>query len=260
MKRRRKITVGVAQMRETNDLGRNLREIGRFGETAARAGVDVLVFPECALTGYGPAYHESSSAFDVDAVAAAIEETRALARKERMALVLGAHLPLEGGWSNSALLIGPDGRIAARYDKAHLYGLDAEFYRAGRAPPPVAAVLGAAVGIEICFDLRFPEMSRRLALDGAQVIAIPSHIHGRKDMWKRPVIEAHVRSRAAENGRYVVFANAAGPYQNAPSMIADPRGEVPALARRGARELLLARLDLDRVQDDLVRCRRQDLF
>ncbi len=79
---------------------------------ARRAGVALLVFPECALTGYAPAFHKSSAGFDPDAVEAAVEEVRALARKSRLALVLGTHLPLDGGWSNSALLIGPDGRIA----------------------------------------------------------------------------------------------------------------------------------------------------
>jgi NAD+ synthase (glutamine-hydrolysing) len=258
--RRGTLAIGVAQMPETADLGRNLREIARFVESARRAGVALLVFPECALTGYAPALHKSSAGFDPDAVEAAVEEVRGLARKSRLALVLGTHLPLDRGWSNSALLIGPDGRIATRYDKAHLYGRDVEFYLAGRAAPAVKAVRGATVGMQICFDLRFPEVSRWLALRRAELIIVIAYLHGKKQMWKRPVIEAHVRSRAAENGRFVLFANAAGPQQNAPSMIADPRGGITAQARRKVRELLLARLDLGRVQDDMLRSRRTDLY
>jgi NAD+ synthase (glutamine-hydrolysing) len=254
------LTVGVAQMPETADLGRNLREIAKFVESARRAGVALLVFPECALTGYAPAFHKSSAGFDPDATEAAIEEVRGLARKARLALVLGTHLPLDRGWSNSTLLIGPDGRIASRYDKAHLYGMEAEFYLAGRAPPAVKAIRGAAVGAQICFDIRFPEVSRWLALRRAEVLVVPSYIHGKKQMWKRPVIEGHIRSRAAENGRFVIFANAAGPQQNVPSMIADPRGWITAEARKNVRELLLARLDLSKVNDDMLRSCRTDLF
>ena len=122
------------------------------------------------------------------------------------------------------------------------------------------AVCGASVGMQICFDLRFPEVSRWLALRRAELLVVISYIHGKKEMWKRPVVEGHVRSRAAENGRFVILANAAGPQQNVPSLIADPRGWIVAQAKRSVRELLVARLDLGRVQDDMLRSRRTDLF
>ena len=73
--------------------------------------------------------------FDPDAVEAAVQEVRDLARVAKVGIVLGAHLPFAGGWSNSALLIGPSGRVLGRYDKAHLYARDPEFYRAGRERP-----------------------------------------------------------------------------------------------------------------------------
>ena len=116
------------------------------------------------------------------------------------------------------------------------------------------------MGLQACFDIRFPEPFRALALAGAQMIVVPSHVHGKSDMWKNPVFEAHVRSRAAENGRFVVFVNAAGPEQNVPSMIADPRGELVAKCHKAARHLLVARLAVHRVSDDFLRCRRTDLY
>jgi len=256
----RTLILGIAQMRESKHLGRNLREIAQFAETAATADVNLLCFPECALTGYGPAYHESSSGFDPDAVEAGMAEVRGIARALHMTIVIGTHLSLAGGWTNSALVVRSDGRIVSRYDKAHLYGLDVEFYRAGRERPAVVAVKGVRVGLQICFDIRFPEPFRLLSTEGAQVIFVPSHIHGPTEMWKGPVITSHVSSRAAENQRFVVFANAAGRHQNVPSMIADPRGEMIVRGRRGAQQLLVAELDLHQVSDDFLQSRRTDLL
>ena len=253
-------TVGVAQMRETSHLGRNLFEISQFAEAAVGAEVDVLCFPECALTGYGPAHHESSADFDPDAVDAGVAEVRDLMRQLRMTAVMGTHLALNGGWTNSALLIRSDGRIVSRYDKAHLYGRDVEFYRAGREHPAAVTVKGVRLATQICFDIRFPEPFRSLSLEGAQVIFVPSHIHGRRDMWKGPVITSHVSSRAAENGRFLVFANAAGQTQNVPSMIADPRGQILWRCRKGPQQLLVAELDLRNVNDVFLAARRSDIY
>lgn len=256
----KKFRIGVAQAGQSGDLGRNLREIARFVDHAATRKLDALLFPECALTGYGPAFHPSPPRFDPDAIDAAVMELREYARANRLAIIVGAHLPRESGWTNSLLCIRGDGRMLARYDKAHLYGCDGEYYRPGDIPGAVATVGGAKIGLQVCFDIRFPEPFRRLALRGARVIVVSSYIHGRGDMWKRPVIEAHVRSRAAENGRFVIFANAAGPYQNVPTMIADPRGEIVVEARRGTAEMLTADLDLSAVNNDFLSIRRTDLY
>ena len=254
------IILGIAQMRESSHLGRNLWEIAQFAEAAAAEGADILCFPECALTGYGPAHHESPADFDPDAVEAGLAEVRVLARRLGMTIAIGAHMPLDGGWTNSVLLIRSDGRIVTRYDKAHLYGLDAEFYRAGRERAEAATVKGVRIGLQICFDIRFPEPFRRLAIEGAQIILVPSHIHGKSEMWKGPVIASHVSSRAAEDGRFVAFVNSAGSAQNAPSTIANPRGEIVLRGRRGAQQILLAELDLRQVNEDFLSVRRTDLF
>ena len=259
--RKKRVAFAVAQMRESGRIAENLRQIEKFAAEARAVKADILCFPECALTGYGPVYHKSPLDVDAGEVESALAGVRRMAREMRMAIVLGAPLPLEGGWSNSALLLRPDGRIAARYDKAHLYGRDAEFYRAGRATAQAARTKRVCVGMQICFDLRFPEPFRQLSLAGAQVIVVPSHIHAKKDMWKGPVMASHVSSRAAENGRFVVFINAAGvSAQNVPSMIANPRGEIIARCRKGVGQLLVAKLDLRAVNDDFLSCRRTDMY
>lgn len=254
------LKLALAQMAESADLGRNLRRMERMAAEAARSGAAMVVFPECALTGYGPACHRSAGDFDAEAVLAAVAELRALARETGLTISAGAHLPSPQGWTNSVLLIHPAARAHARYDKVHLFGRDSEFYQPGRERPEVAKTPFARIGLQNCFDLRFPELFRALALKGAQIILVPSHIHGREDMWKAPVIEGHISSRAAENGRFVVFVNAAGAVQNAPSMAADPRGCIVGVCAPKREQLLLVDLDLSMVNDAFLRCRRPELY
>jgi len=260
MAAKKKMLLALAQARQTEDIGENLRTIGRFIARAQHARADLVCFPETALTGYGPALHESSAGWDCDAVEAAVAEVRELARDARVAVVLGTHLPLDGGWTNSALLIRRDGRVVGRYDKAHLYKRDAEYYRAGRERPRPLPLHGNRIGLQICFDIRFPEPFRALALAGAKLILVPSYIHGAHGMWKNPVVSAHVASRAGENGRFVVLVNAAGRTQNLPSLVANPRGEIVAKCRRGAERFLTMELDMTAPNDDVLMCRRSDLY
>jgi len=254
------VKLAVAQMPGSNSIARNLVEIEKFAVEAREQKADILCFPECALTGYSPSYHKSPLALNADDVASGVAEVRRIARKLRLAMILGTQMPLDSGFTNSTLLIRPDGRVPGQYDKIHLYGRDVEYYRAGCKRPTLARTRGISVGMLICFDIRFPELFRSLALGGGQIIFVPSYIHGPRTQWKNTVIASHVSSRAAENGRFVCFANTAGATQNVPSMIANPRGEIIAKCRRNARQLLVADINLREVNDNFASCRRPELY
>jgi predicted amidohydrolase len=140
---------------------------------------------------------------------------------------------------NTSVLIGPDGVIRARYRKIHLFDvavddgpMDVESARVtGGDEPVVADVEGVALGMTICYDLRFPELYRTLALAGAQVLAVPSNFTERtgRDHW-----EVLLRARAIENGAYVLAPAQIGGPPGQPaygrSMIVDPWGTVIAQA------------------------------
>ena len=127
------------------------------------------------------------------------------------------------------------------------------------SPPPTASAIRRAVlspwstsraclsGLQICYDQRFPEPWRVLALRGAQVVLHCSNACVPGDTWKIPVIEAHLRSRAAENGFFVVSVNHGGPSQNWGSVIYDPHGLEVARAGYDCEELVPADPDLTRV-------------
>jgi predicted amidohydrolase len=257
----RKLTVALAQTLQRADIGFNLARIAEAVEASAASGAELVCFAECALTGYGPIHYDAPDAFDAEAVRDGVARVQALARRHRTSVVLGAHLPApEGGWTNSLLYMDAGGRTRARYDKIHLYDADADYYRPGAAPPKVHTLAGLKAGLQICFDLRFAELSRDLALGGAEAFVIPSYIHGATTMWKGPVIEGALRCRASDNGRYVLFVNAAGRTQNVPSMAIDPDGRLVAKARKFANRVVTVAIDPGAVSNRFLACRRPELY
>ncbi len=143
---------------------------------------------------------------------------------------------------NTSTLIAPDGSIAARYRKIHLFDVavddgpvDTESARVSPGDEPVCAdVDGVRIGLTVCYDLRFPELYRTLALAGAEVLAVPSNFTERtgRDHW-----EVLLRARAIENGAWVVAPGQVGGPPGQPafgrSMIIDPWGTVVAQASDG---------------------------
>lgn len=157
---------------------------------------------------------------------------------------------------NTSVLIGPDGSIAATYRKIHLFDVTVEDgpvdRESDRVSPGdravVAEVDGVRVGLSICYDLRFPELYRALALAGAEVLSVPANFTERtgRDHW-----EVLLRARAIENGAYVLAPGQVGGPPGQPafgrSMVVDPWGTVVAQApdRVG---IITAELDLSRVR------------
>jgi predicted amidohydrolase len=199
-----------------------------------------------------------------------------LARRRGIHVVAGSYFEAAAGESrlfNTSLAIAVDGSTVGRYRKLHLFDVDVDGnrYRESDTIAPgqevVVAKLGdLPVGLTICYDLRFPELYRRLAGLGARAITVPSAftLETGKDHW-----ELLIRARAVENQVFVLAAAQFGPhpprnscYGNA--MIVDPWGMV--LARAPYTEtVVVADLDLDyqeRVRENLpsLRHRRADLF
>jgi predicted amidohydrolase len=171
--------------------------------------------------------------------------------------------PDSGHTYNTSLVFDRDGALAATYRKIHLYDVEIAgrvSYQesrtvAGGAEPVVADVDGVRVGLSICYDLRFPELYRRLAVEGgAQVLAVPAAfmLHTGRDHW-----EVLLRARAIENQCYVVAAGQIGDHEPGRtcfgrSMVIDPWGTVVAQAPDTV-GMVVADLDLDR----LTRIRRE---
>ena len=249
-------TVAACQIdARIGEVEANLDELTATLTEASRCGAVLAVAPEAAVTGY--AFDSRDEAFEVAhrATAVAADRLVSLARRLGMAAIVGT-LEAEGDeLYNTALIIGADGSLT-RYRKTHLpfLGVD-RFVRAGDEPPRVVELAGIRVGVLICYDLRFPEAARVCAVEGADLIALPTN-------W--PVgVDFHpdlfAPARANENHCFLVAADRVGTERGVTfmgrSLVLNPNGRVLARASDDASEVITAEIDLERARETRMRLR-----
>ena len=200
---------------------------------AAAQNSDVILLPELWSTGYYPTPVENFA--DVDG-RRTIEFICAAAEKFSVNIIGGSVIVDSGGKIfNRCLVANRRGELVAAYDKTHLFSFADEdkVFSAGDKISTVE-LDGVRCGLAICYDLRFPEFMRKLALAGAEIIFIPA-AWSLKRLTPRRIL---TKARAIENQIFVVFANSSGF-----SEVVNPRGEVVAESSRGE-EILTADIDL----------------
>ena len=229
------------------DVAGNLQRLNHIAQH--NPGVDLLVLPEMFLTGYniGPqAVAQLAQPLDGDAA----RQIARIAQACNMAIAYGyPELGPDGLIYNSVQLIDSHGHRLLNYRKTHLFGaLDHSLFSPGPDVFPVIELNGWKVGMLICYDLEFPENTRRLALAGAQLIVVPTANMAPYDF----IADVTVRSRAFENQCYVAYANYCGSESTihycGQSSIAAPDGQQVALAQRDE-TLISAVLDPQKLTD-----------
>jgi len=231
--------IAAIQMRSGLDPAANLAALEPTLAGAAAAGAEYVLTPEVTMI-----FPESRE--QLTSVAAPFEGHPQLARIGELARQHGMHVhigslavPLpDGRFANRSVLFGPDGAIAATYDKIHLFDADiaglnayreSATYAGGEAA--VIAPLGSfTLGMSICYDMRFPKLYNALANAGANLIAVPA-------AFTVPTGQAHwhvlLRARAIETGSYVIAAAQGGQHPNGRatyghSLVIDPWGRIIA--------------------------------
>lgn len=222
------VGVAVAQFAPGVNTVQNLASIRDLATLAVERGASLVVFPE-----YSSYFTQDLGAHSV--AAAEPLDGQFVAGLEAIAKVLGVHLvagmlestPQGERFSNTVVAVAPSGAIVAVYRKLHLYDAfgqrESEWVKPGDIEAPETfAIAGFTVGIQTCYDLRFPEVTRRLVDAGADLVVVPSE-------WVRgPLKEQHwrtlVTARALENTIYVAAADQAPPVGAGNSMIVDPMG------------------------------------
>ncbi len=182
----------------------------RMRQIVERTDADLIIFPELALTGYFFRNKEEALPYSRRLDSELVEVLTHLAAFSQKAIILG-FLEQDGEHLyNSSLAIGANGAIVGHYRKVHRFHLEKSVFTSGNLGFPVFDVplrAGKSVrlGMMICYDWRFPEAARSLALKGAEVIAIPSNIVTTTGMLHRTLA-----TRAFENKVIVAFADRIG--------------------------------------------------
>lgn len=247
----RGLFVGAAQIAVSASLPDNLARILDAMRQGARQGLEVLVFPETALTGYSPNIGHGREPDEWPTIEDGLAAVSRLAGELGLWVIIGSEAWDGGGWRNRMYAYSDAGELVATYDKVHLTRLDVRYYEPG-SRHTTFDLKGIRAGLQICYDVRFPEGYRDLLSQGVQVI-LQGFYGAQGDTWKVPVLGAHLRSRAAETGCFVVACNVAGPLQIVVSQIVDPLGLVLASANQDRVETIAAELDLARLQESEIR-------
>ena len=252
------------QMNSTDDRARNLAVADRLVRAAAKDGATLIALPE-KWSVLGTPEQLAAGAEPLDGPA--ISWARATARELGVDLVAGSIVERVGPdekRANTSVHVGPDGEIRAAYRKIHLFDVEVAgtAYRESDGESPgeelVTSELSAGeaasdntvtLGMAVCYDLRFPELFRILALGGARVVTLPSAftLATTRDHW-----EVLLRARAIENQCYMVAPNQIGAHppgnrSGGRSMIVDPWGLVLAVAPDDETHVV-AELDFDRLE------------
>ncbi len=261
--------IAIAQVRASTEKADNLKMVQEFIAEASSNGARTIAFPEFSMA-YSPS---TQTAEELAAIAETLDgnftRTMTASAKQHaidVLITIYETCPVPNRVYDTALWIDGQGEIRAVYRKLHLYDAlgfkESDKFVAGNEPAPAVKTTVGQIGMMICYDLRFPELSRMLALMGAQVLVAPSGwVQGdmKVEHW-----QTMVRARALENGCYVIAPDQVGNVYIGHSMAVDPFGRT--LADLGEREgLEIVDLDLDVVREvreklPLLKNRRPDIY
>ncbi len=242
------ITLALGQVVGSRDPGENLAAARRLA--AAARGADLLALPEMFMAAPGPGDRLTDVAEPLDGPF--VRTLGRLARAHELFLLAPVWEAVAGEHrvGNTAVLLAPDGTVAATYRKFHLFDAlgqrESDRMLPGDAPPPVVAVGGMPLGFALCYDLRFPELFRHLVDGGAEAVVVPAAWYAgphKADHW-----HTLLRARAIENTAYVAGVGLAGERFCGQSTWYDPFG-LPGPRAGGGEELLLGTIDRSRISD-----------
>src|SRR5438034_769211 len=241
--------VAVAQIEpQLGEKEQNLATCVARMEEAAALGAQLLVLPECAIPGYMFDSGEEAMPYAEEIPGPTTEALERESARLGLYVVCGL-LEREGdALHNAAVLVGPDGLLGT-YRKTHLPFLGVDRFVVPGDELQVYDTPIGRIGVEICYDLRFPEVTRTLALKGAEIVAHPTNF----PMAARIQTELITVARAAENRIYLLTANRVGKERWGEfcgwSQIVDPFGKRLAEADAYEEKLLVGDVDLEKARD-----------
>jgi predicted amidohydrolase len=228
----------------------NLDRMAGWVQTAKKRSADLVCFPEMNVTGYSVHDKIKDSAQTIPGTIS--QSVLALARKFKLAILAGLLEKDTGGRMFASHLVATARGVAGIYRKIHIAPPETRVFAAGDTIA-LFKIKGVKLGIQLCYDVHFPELSTRMATDGADVIFMP-HASPRGtpaakfNSWMR-----HLPARAFDNGLYVVACNQSGNNQsglNFPgvSVVIDPAGRIVKKNTGGKEHIIVADLKADKLE------------
>ena len=254
----RTIRLAAVQFRGSSDREANIRQAQVYIERAAEQGADMICLHEMLNTDYFCPDGNPEFAAKTEPIPGLTTEWLAeFAKRYGVHIVAGIaeHAASDRVFYNSAIALNAEGELIAHYRKLHRSGSEERCFVKGELTEPVfIGPRGIRCGIMVCYDRHFPELSRRLAKAGAELILIPTTTA--VESWTQPVWRSELRAIASTNRVYVAAANRVGKDEQSAvsltyfgqSMIVSPDGTVLSEASDCREELISADIDPDEAQ------------
>jgi len=234
--------VGAYQFPVSGNIIDNYKIMEKAIKDASVQGVELLVFPECALTGYPPHDIPNSRAVDFELADKTLFALRVAATRENINVIVGTIYREDDKIYNSAVLLTKDGERHF-YHKRALWGWDKDNFDTGNEDG-IFEIDGWKIGIRICFEVRFPEFFRELYKENTDLNIIIFYDSADNDNIARyNTIEGHIKTRAVENVCYTLTSNTIKPYQTAPTALYDRSGRMLAGCERNKEGVLIYDLE-----------------
>jgi len=259
----------VAIVQNHPEFGNVQGNLNRIEEMLAGKVADLFVLPELFATGYRFISMDEAHRFAEPVPGGMTTHLLiSLAKKNNAHLIAGLVEIEDDRVYNSSVIVGPKGLIG-RYRKIHLFDSEKSCFHTGTDAPPVFDLDGVKVGVMICFDWRFPETARSLALKGAEIIAHPSNL-------VLPHCPQAMITRCLENRIFAITADRVGEEERVPgekltfigqSQVVDPDGNILIRASETEEEVHIVDIDLKKARDkylnpknEIFKDRRPDLY
>lgn len=217
--------IAAYQFAITKDIEKNLKTIRKAVKEALEQQVELLVFPECALTGYPPHDMENPAEIDFVKLESIYEQLSEISSENNVHIIVGTVQREKDKYYNTALLFSPE-KEPGYYHKRALWGWDKDNFTEG-CSEDTFEIGELKIGIRICYEVRFPEYFRELYREQTDLnIILFYDTKADEDMDRFELMKSYIRVRADENVCDTLAINTARSFQTCPTMLCDKSGRI----------------------------------